>query len=178
MKEDLKFFKSFKKIEKGIENEGYVNWKENVESVLRQLDNDKLCNMHKRIQLSLKRCGKNMDAFNMIDALWVLSMSIVVSLFSIISEKITQEQAVVLIEVFAIGGMIVIVSFAGAIIRNIIRYDKKVDRELYYAELLDIIAGLIANKKNSDGGKRHFVVDIQETNTIISSETEMESCES
>lgn len=148
MKEDLRFFKRFKEIEKGKENKGYLEWKDEVKSVLKKMDTRNLHNMQKRIYLSLKRSKKYEDGFVQINALMILSVTIVTALYNMVLDVFKQElmMATKVIEAFVIGGMIIILYFAVAMMRRVYMHDKRVDRELYYAELLKIIKRLLAER--------------------------------
>lgn len=146
MKEDLKFFGSFKQIEKGKENEGYLEWRDSVERVLKRMDKHNLCNMQKRVYLSLERSRKSEDGFAQINSLIVLSVTIIIALYNMALEVFKQEQMMV-VKAFTIGGSIIVVCVAASMIKHIYKYDKKVARELYYAELLDIINDVVAMRR-------------------------------
>lgn len=170
MKEDLKFFKSFKKIEQGKENKGYLEWERQVKSTLTQMSDHNLCNMRKRVYLSLQRCEHHKEEpnlFNQMNCLWAMVIMIFIGLLDFASTRVVTEQMMSFVDIYE-GLLFAVVTYFGVLaMRSAWKYLRGVDKELYYAELLVIIDAVIANKKTDDGKKRNYVVSIQECYDII-----------
>lgn len=57
--DDLRLYRKFKQIAKARENEGYLEWKDEVIREVEELDDHLLINLFKRYEILCKKCQKS-----------------------------------------------------------------------------------------------------------------------
>ena len=153
MKQDKLNFKSFRRISKGKENEGYLEWKSEVENMLKDINEHNLINMEKRVYFLLEECIRWKDApkvFDLANCLLVFAVTAIIGVLTIVLDKVTLEKVMSFgpVFIFILYGFIV---YMGCLaMREIRRYKNNIDKELYYDELLKIIQNVIAERKKAN----------------------------
>lgn len=149
MRIEESFFKKFKNIKKAKENEGYIEWRNDVEINLKGLEKHNLVNMEKRVYLLLQECIKWRSSpkvsGNMVN-IWMLVLTIIMGIVTSVFEKVSIGEMRIFVNALMVTAFMLVIYFGYVFISDMFSYKKSISKELYYTELLEVIRSIIAEQ--------------------------------